>query len=62
MTLRGTSVTATCCSHGAINPLSTKLNPICHFLALLGVYLILHVNRVRVKVLKDQTMSLVKIT
>jgi len=31
------------------NPLSAKLNPICHLLALLGAHHILHVSRVRVK-------------
>ena len=31
-----------------INPLNTKLNPICHLLALLGAHHILHVRRVRV--------------
>jgi hypothetical protein len=31
-----------------INPLNAKLNPICHFLALLGAHYILHVSRVRV--------------
>jgi hypothetical protein len=31
-----------------INPLNTKLNPICHLLALLGAHPILHVSRVRV--------------
>jgi hypothetical protein len=30
------------------NPLNAKLNPICHFLALLGTYPILHVSRIRV--------------
>jgi hypothetical protein len=34
-----------------INPLNTKLNPICHFLAILGVHPIFHVIRIRVKVL-----------
>ena len=33
----------------AINPLNTKLNPICHFLALLEAHPILHVSRIRVK-------------
>jgi hypothetical protein len=33
-----------------INPLNTKLNPICHLLALLGAHHILHVSRIRVKV------------
>jgi len=32
-----------------INPLNAKLNPICHFLALLGAHPILHVSRIRVK-------------
>jgi hypothetical protein len=32
-----------------INPLNAKLNPICHFMALLGAHHILHVNRIRVK-------------
>jgi len=30
-------------------PLNAELNPICHFLALLGAHHILHVSRVRVK-------------
>jgi hypothetical protein len=33
------------------NPLNTKLNPICHLLALLGVHHILHVSRIRVNLL-----------
>jgi hypothetical protein len=32
-----------------INPLNAELNLICHFLALLGTHLILHVSRIRVK-------------
>jgi len=32
-----------------MNPLNAELNPICHLLALLGVRHILHVSRVRVK-------------
>jgi hypothetical protein len=32
------------------NPLNTKLNPICHLLALLGAHHILHVSKVRVNV------------
>jgi hypothetical protein len=32
-----------------LNPLNTKLNPICHLLALLGAHHILHVSRIRVK-------------
>jgi len=31
------------------NPLNAKLNPICHFLALLGAHHILHVSRIRIK-------------
>ena len=31
-----------------LNPLNAKLNPICHLLALLGAYHILHVSRIRV--------------
>jgi len=31
------------------NPLHAELNPMCHFLALLGVHHILHVSRKRVK-------------
>jgi hypothetical protein len=33
----------------AFNPLNTKLNPICHLLALLGAHPIFHVRRLRVK-------------
>ena len=33
----------------AFNRLKTKLNPICHLLALLGAHHILHVSRIRVK-------------
>ena len=32
-----------------VNPLNAELNPICHFLALLGVRHFLHVSRIRVK-------------
>jgi len=31
-----------------INPLNTKLNPICHLLALLGAHHIFHVSSVKV--------------
>ena len=31
------------------NPLNAELNPICHFLALLGAHHILYVSRIRVK-------------
>jgi hypothetical protein len=34
---------------GNINPLNAELNPICHFLALLGTHHIVHVSRIRVK-------------
>jgi len=32
------------------NPLNAKLNPICHLLALFGAHHILHVSRIRVKI------------
>jgi len=34
-----------------INPLSPELNPICYLLALLGAHHLLHVSRIRVKLL-----------
>jgi len=34
-----------------VNPLNAELNPICHLLALLGSHHILHVSRIRVKLL-----------
>jgi len=34
-----------------INPLKPELNPICYLLALLGVHHLLHVSRIRVKLL-----------
>ena len=37
------------CYFSHINPLNAELNPICHFLALLGVHHFLHVSRIRVK-------------
>jgi len=37
--------------NSAFNPLHAELNPICHLLALLGAHLILHVSRLKVKVL-----------
>jgi len=35
-----------------INPLNAELNPICHLLTLLGVHIIFHVSRMRVKLEK----------
>ena len=35
----------------AVNPLNTKLNPICYLMALLGAHHFLHVRRIRVKLL-----------
>ena len=35
----------------AINPLNVELYPICHLLALVGAHYILHVSRIRVKVI-----------
>jgi hypothetical protein len=40
-----------------INPLNTKLNPICHLLGLLGAHHILHVSRIRVKKNKCGSIS-----
>jgi len=37
-----------------INPLNAELNPICHFVALLGAHPILHVSGVRVKTESDK--------
>jgi hypothetical protein len=37
--------------HPEINPLNTDLNPICHLLALLGAHHILHVSRIRFKII-----------
>jgi len=34
---------------GSVNPLTSELNPICHFLTLLGAHHILHVSRIRIK-------------
>jgi hypothetical protein len=33
-----------------LKPLNAELNPICHFLALLGAHHILHVSRIRVNI------------
>jgi hypothetical protein len=33
------------------NPLNAKLNPICHLLSMLGAHLILHISRIRIKLL-----------
>jgi len=35
--------------NSAFKGLNTKLNPICHFLALLGAHPVLHVSKIRVK-------------
>ena len=45
------------CGGSAFNTLNAELNPICHLLALLGAHHILHVSRVRVKVLKPMLKS-----
>jgi hypothetical protein len=41
-----------------VNPLNTKLNPICHLLALLGAHPILHISRIRVKANHLNTITL----
>jgi hypothetical protein len=38
-------------AESSFNPLNAKLNPICPLLALLGAHHILHVSRIRVKIL-----------
>jgi len=50
-----------CCACGMvgrgdyINPLNAELNPIYHLLALLGSHHILHVSRIRVNMINEQT-------
>jgi len=47
-----------------INPLNAELNPICHLLALLGAHTILHVSKIRVKLLqinKDRILCIVRV-
>jgi hypothetical protein len=39
--------------HASLNPLNAELNPICHLLALLGAHHILHISRIRVKILEN---------
>ena len=39
-------------TYGLFNLLNAELNPICHLLALLGAHHILHVSRIRVKVVR----------
>jgi len=39
---------------GQINALNAELNPICHFLALLGAHPIFHVSRIRAKRLSSR--------
>jgi hypothetical protein len=36
---------------GSLNPLNAELNPICHLLVLLGAHSILHISRIRVKLI-----------
>jgi hypothetical protein len=38
-----------------VNPLNAELNPICHLLALLGAHHILHVSRIRFKLVMHYT-------
>jgi len=39
--------------------LNAELNPICHLLALLGAHHILHVIRIRVKLMRDDAVKAV---
>jgi hypothetical protein len=43
------------------NPSNAKLNPICHLLALLGAHLILHVSRIRVKIVRHKVLVLLTV-
>ena len=40
------------------NTLNAELNPICHLLALLGAHHILHVSRIRVKLLYNKQKAI----
>jgi hypothetical protein len=42
----------------AFNPLNTEFNPVCHLLALLGAHHILHISRIRVKVIVNSVAFL----
>ena len=44
-----------------INPLNTQLNPLCHFLVLLGAHPILHVSRISVNVRKTPRQDMDKV-
>jgi len=44
-----------CTFRSSFNPLNVELNPVCHLLALLGAHHILHVCRIRVKLLTLRT-------
>jgi hypothetical protein len=47
--------------YGALNPLNTELNPICHLLALLGAHPILHFCRIRVICTLRHIVGLLKV-
>jgi hypothetical protein len=40
-----------------VNPLNAELNPVCHLLALLGAHHILHISRMRVKLISSALPS-----
>jgi hypothetical protein len=42
-----------------VNPLNAELNPICHFLALLGAHHIVQVSRIRVNISRRQASTTV---
>jgi len=44
--------------NSAFKGLNTELNPICHFLALLGAHPILHISRIRVKLCRHRDLIL----
>jgi hypothetical protein len=46
------SLASFCVLHKDFDSLNAELNPICHFLALLGAHPILHISRIRVNILR----------
>jgi hypothetical protein len=41
-----------------LNPLNAEINPICHFMALLGAHPILHISRIRVNIVSIHKVHL----
>ena len=49
------------CSTTRFNPLNAELNPICHFLTLLGAHHIFHISRIRVNIQKFCLLIIVQL-